>query len=61
MIGKRKFRPVLVVFFFMLNLQAASAQEMSLRAVYNALSEVMAPIWVAQDAGLFTSVVSTSI
>ena len=38
----------------MLNLQAASAQEMSLRAVYNALSGVMAPIWVAQDAGLFT-------
>ena len=54
MIGKRKFRRVLVVFFFMLNLQAASAQEMSLRAVYNALSGVMAPIWVAQDAGLFT-------
>jgi NitT/TauT family transport system substrate-binding protein len=26
---------------------------MSLRAVYNALSGVMAPIWVAQDAGLF--------
>ena len=33
---------------------AASAQEMSLRAVYNALSGVMAPIWVAQDAALFT-------
>jgi hypothetical protein len=26
---------------------------MGLRAVYNALSGVMAPIWVAQDAGLF--------
>src|SRR5438034_104127 len=38
----------------MLNVQAASAQEMSLRAVYNALSGVMAPIWVGQDAGLFT-------
>jgi ABC-type nitrate/sulfonate/bicarbonate transport system substrate-binding protein len=31
----------------------ASAQEQTLRAVYNALSGVMAPIWVAQDAGLF--------
>jgi NitT/TauT family transport system substrate-binding protein len=34
--------------------RAATAQEMSLRAVYNALSGVMAPIWVSQDAGLFT-------
>jgi ABC-type nitrate/sulfonate/bicarbonate transport system substrate-binding protein len=33
---------------------AASAQEMSLRAVYNAVSGVMAPIWVAQEGGLFT-------
>lgn len=33
--------------------RAAVAQEMSLRAVYNAISGVMAPIWVAQDAGLF--------
>jgi NitT/TauT family transport system substrate-binding protein len=33
---------------------AAAAQEMSLRAVYNALSGVMAPIWVAQESGLFT-------
>src|SRR5438132_9466884 len=32
----------------------ASAQEMSLRAVYNAVSGVMAPIWVAQEGGLFT-------
>ena len=32
----------------------ASAQEQTLRAVYNALGGVMAPIWVAQDAGLFT-------
>ena len=38
----------------MLIAQAASAQEMNLRAVYNALSGVMAPIWVAQDGGLFT-------
>ncbi|MGE5217443.1 MAG: ABC transporter substrate-binding protein [Chloroflexota bacterium] len=29
------------------------AQDLQLRAVYNALSGVMAPIWVAQDAGLF--------
>jgi NitT/TauT family transport system substrate-binding protein len=33
--------------------RAAAAQEMHLRAVYNALSGVMAPIWVAQDGGLF--------
>jgi NitT/TauT family transport system substrate-binding protein len=38
----------------MLMPQAASAQEMSLRAVYNALSGVMGPIWVAQDANLFS-------
>src|SRR5215468_5964136 len=38
----------------MLIARAASAQEMSLRAVYNALSGVMAPIWVAQEASLFT-------
>ncbi|HVO94610.1 MAG TPA: ABC transporter substrate-binding protein [Terriglobales bacterium] len=34
--------------------RAAIAQDLSLRAVYNALSGVMAPIWVAQDAGLFS-------
>ena len=45
---------LLISLFLMLNLRAAHAQEMSLRAVYNALSGVMAPIWVAQDAGLFT-------
>lgn len=33
---------------------AAFAQEMSLRAVYNALSGVMAPIWVAQEGSLFS-------
>src|SRR5262249_41601626 len=37
----------------MLIARAASAQEMSLHAVYNALSGVMAPIWVAQEGGLF--------
>ncbi|MGE5305692.1 MAG: ABC transporter substrate-binding protein [Alphaproteobacteria bacterium] len=29
------------------------AQEMSLHAVYNAISGVMAPVWVAQEANLF--------
>jgi ABC-type nitrate/sulfonate/bicarbonate transport system substrate-binding protein len=33
--------------------QGASGQEQSLRAVYNAISGVMSPIWVAADAGLF--------
>ena len=32
---------------------AVAAQELTLRAVYNALGGVMAPIWVAADAGLF--------
>src|SRR5258708_33962520 len=51
-----KYKRVILVIglFLMPNVRAASAQEMSLRAVYNALSGVMAPIWVAQDAGLFT-------
>jgi len=38
----------------MLITRAASAQDLNLRAVYNAISGVMAPIWVAADAGLFT-------
>src|SRR5207247_3673222 len=38
----------------MLIARAASAQEMSLRAVYNAVSGVMVPIWVGQEGGLFT-------
>ena len=54
MMGKRGLRLALVISFLMLNLRAASAQEQNLRAVYNALSGVMAPIWVAQDAGLFS-------
>ena len=33
--------------------QATSAQELTLRAVYNALSGIMAPIWLAADAGLY--------
>ena len=44
----------IVLMGVMLIARAASAQEMSLRAVYNALSGVMAPIWVGQEAALFT-------
>lgn len=54
MVGKTGLRRAWLIFFLMLNLPMASAQEQNLRAVYNALSGVMAPIWVAQDAGLFT-------
>src|SRR5689334_2687701 len=54
MMGKSVLRLALMISFLILNLRAASAQEQNLRAVYNALSGVMAPIWVAQDAGLFT-------
>jgi ABC-type nitrate/sulfonate/bicarbonate transport system substrate-binding protein len=49
---KRRFKSLLIIIVLLID-QAAFAQEMSLRAVYNALSGVMAPIWVAQDAGLF--------
>lgn len=49
---KRRFKSLLIIIGLLID-QAAFAQEMSLRAVYNALSGVMAPIWVAQDAGLF--------
>src|ERR1700741_1394378 len=45
---------LLILVIHMLIARAASAQEMNLRAVYNAFSGVMAPIWVAQDGGLFT-------
>jgi NitT/TauT family transport system substrate-binding protein len=54
MAGKARLGHALLIAFLMLNLRAASAQEQNLRAVYNALSGVMAPIWVAQDAGLFS-------
>jgi NitT/TauT family transport system substrate-binding protein len=56
MCDSANYKPGLFLFtiLVLLNVPAASAQEMSLRAVYNALSGVMAPIWVAQDAGLFT-------
>src|SRR5215467_2177253 len=45
---------LLILVILMLIARAASAQEMNLRAVYNAFSGVMAPIWIAQDGGLFT-------
>ena len=45
---------LLIMICMLLSARAVCAQEMSLRAVYNALSGVMAPIWIAQDAGLFT-------
>ena len=49
----RRFR-LLVVLAVMLISRAAIAQDLSLRAVYNALGGVMAPIWVAQEGGFFT-------
>ncbi|MGN6719835.1 MAG: ABC transporter substrate-binding protein [Candidatus Binatia bacterium] len=49
---KRRLKSLLVIIALLID-QAAFAQEMSLRAVSYALSGVMAPIWVAQDAGLF--------
>jgi NitT/TauT family transport system substrate-binding protein len=45
---------IIVLTVAILIARAASAQEVSLRAVYNAVSGVMAPIWVAQEGGLFT-------
>jgi len=45
---------VLTLLVVMLIARAATAQDLTLRAVYNALSGVMAPLWVAADAGLFT-------
>jgi ABC-type nitrate/sulfonate/bicarbonate transport system substrate-binding protein len=49
-------RPGFVAFlvFIVIGTRSVSAQEMSLRAVYNAISGVMAPIWVAQEANLFS-------
>jgi NitT/TauT family transport system substrate-binding protein len=45
---------LLGVLIAMLTAQPATAQEMSLRAVYNALGGVMTPIWVAYEGGYFT-------
>ena len=49
-------RRVLMLFALtvMLIPRSAMAQDLSLRAVYNALGGVMAPIWVAQEGGYFT-------
>src|SRR5437016_11846193 len=57
MVRRASLSQIMLIFVLaaaMLIARAASAQEMSLRAVYNAVSGVMAPIWVAQDAGRFT-------
>ena len=56
MMRKEKIRSINLVGVFtaLLLTQAASAQELSLRAVYNALGGVMAPIWVAHEGGYFT-------
>lgn len=43
-----------VILFALMSGDRVWAQELNLRAVYNALSGVMAPIWLAQDAGLFS-------
>jgi NitT/TauT family transport system substrate-binding protein len=52
----RGFRRIgaLGILAVMLISRAANAQDLNLRAIYNALSGVMAPVWVAADAGLFT-------
>ena len=50
----RKIIVALVLFGILLFLwRTAKAQEPTLHGVYNALSGSMAPIWVAQEAGLF--------
>lgn len=49
----RGYLPALIVLSTLLFHAPLGAQEHSLRAVYNALSGVMAPLWVAADAGLF--------
>ncbi len=41
------------IFFSLFVSWPVSAQEPSLRAVYNAISGVIAPLWVAQEANLF--------
>lgn len=45
---------VMAMLVSMLIPRPAPTQELTLRAVYNALGGVMAPVWVAVDAGLFT-------
>ncbi len=54
-VGKlHRFLPAIIALSLSFWLKPLGAQEHSLRAVYNAISGVMAPIWVAADAGLFT-------
>ncbi len=54
-VGKQhRFLPAIIALSLSIWLNPLGAQEHSLRAVYNAISGVMAPIWVAADAGLFT-------
>lgn len=54
-VGKQhRFLPAIIALSLSFWLKPLGAQEHSLRAVYNAISGVMAPIWVAADAGLFT-------
>lgn len=53
-LGKPGLLRVIVVLSLLYCARPLGAQEHSLRAVYNAISGVMSPIWVAADAGLFT-------
>ena len=54
-VGKQqRYLPAIIALSLSFWLSPLGAQEHSLRAVYNAISGVMAPIWVAADAGLFT-------
>ena len=54
-VGKpHRYLAAIIALSFSFWLSPLDAQEHSLRAVYNAISGVMAPIWVAADAGLFT-------
>jgi NitT/TauT family transport system substrate-binding protein len=52
----KRFSPIgsLVGLVLMLISRATSAQEMNLRAVYNSPGGIMAPVWVAQEAGYFS-------
>jgi len=43
----------LVSLILLLTSRPSFSQEMSLRAVYNSPGGIMAPVWVAQDAGFF--------
>jgi ABC-type nitrate/sulfonate/bicarbonate transport system substrate-binding protein len=46
-------KSLLIFLIVFLGARVGSAQETNLRAVYNAFSGVMAPVWIAQEAGLF--------